>query len=417
MKNRFHLQIRVLSLLLVTILIVPLSGCFGGKPVQPPASQAGMDYYNALTQREQLLYYTLQRTVAAFDEQSGRIGGNYGQGEWQDVIDAFTADRPDVFYVDFSQSRLELSDKFTRIDVAYTALLQPPDTIKFTGGYTRADYMSQSAGVLAHQLSTYAAPYLSDIDKQAAPAQDQGADDAQYVLARAIHDTLTARLTRQLGGASASQGAPTQQDDTIYGAFKDGVATGLGYAEAYKYLLQQRGGNCLVVLGDADGAPQAWDAQVIGGYAYYTDVFADDIYVPALGQALNSHAYLLLGADDMGLDHTPSALSAGVLGGLATGVGAPPYNWYQANGLYISAGDSTALAALFTEMYNVNNLSGLSVEIQKDPSVDEAALTDLAVNAILAAKDGGGCAGLREQCVIYPVNSARNIYLLTLAMT
>lgn len=94
--------------------------------------------------------------------------------------------------------------------------------------------------------------------------------DTDYEKALWLHDYLCKTVTYKLGEA-----------DYGYTALINGVADCGGYADAYTKLLRAVGIPCYTVHGDAGvapwGGPHAWNAVILDGECYFTDVTWDDL--------------------------------------------------------------------------------------------------------------------------------------------
>lgn len=90
---------------------------------------------------------------------------------------------------------------------------------------------------------------------------------------------------------------------TIYNNLVEHKSNCMGYAYAMKYLLNQLGVTCRVIIGSATGeGDHMWNVVTLNGKEYLTDTGWDD---PTGTQYMTSYRYFNLTRSEMNRDHTP----------------------------------------------------------------------------------------------------------------
>ena len=151
-----------------------------------------------------------------------------------------------------------------------------PEIFWFTGGYSYAHEEGSTTvsyiepEYLFHRSKTAAAK--SALESMAEKMLEGLSGKSEYDKALIIHDRLAERVVY----------APTDNDQTAYGAIVEGEAVCAGYARAYHYLLSKVGITAWSVQGESINPStdkkesHRWNMVKLDGKWYYTDVTWDD---------------------------------------------------------------------------------------------------------------------------------------------
>ncbi|MBS7262405.1 MAG: hypothetical protein KIG36_02225 [Eubacteriales bacterium] len=143
------------------------------------------------------------------------------------------------------------------------------------------------------ELATARAEFDASMARLLAVATDGMSD---YEKALALHDALARHVVYDLAVS----------DQSAYSATVLGTGVCAGYARSYQYLLQAVGISAWTISGLGNGGSHAWNAVVLNGRRYYTDVTWDD----GEDDGAVSYAYFNLPAARIAEDHEASELFA-----------------------------------------------------------------------------------------------------------
>ena len=135
----------------------------------------------------------------------------------------------------------------------------------------------------------------AELDSKVAQLTQDLDGKSQYEQARLLHDRL----------AATTDYVSNDLDQTAYGALVKGKAVCAGYAKAYQLLLQEVGITSWYIRGDGVNLtagttePHAWNAVLLDGKWYYTDVTWDD-------KSNLYYAYFNVTSDIFSEDHIPN---------------------------------------------------------------------------------------------------------------
>lgn len=228
-------------------------------------------YYNYLSYREQELYDALYDTVNAEHDQSRVLPYRYERHELEKIVNAFSADYPEIFCIDRNSIILEASRTKSILKIDY---LFDKDLIE---------------------------EYVKILDDAIEIAVTDSLDDTTELgLELHLHDYL-ADICTLADEADALA-------NTAYGALVHRHATAEGYAKAFKLLCDRYGLSAFVVFGEAADEKHAWNKVYIGGNYYNVDVTWNDADLDFAPNLL-FHGYFNLGDDAFFADHTPEWVS------------------------------------------------------------------------------------------------------------
>ena len=231
-----------------------------------PDTVEGDYYFNGLSWKDQQLYNEIVEAATECKEGSDIIPYSYDMDTFENVIKCVMADRPDLFYVDFSSLVLNHASSKTKITMTY-----------FAGG---------------KKLQTLISDYKSSIEE----ALKDISGESQFELELAVHDYIC-------GHCDYAIGQTDRLYNTAYGALVYKSAYCDGYAYATKALLDGLGVESTIVYGSVDGSDHVWNIVKIDGDYYHLDVMWDD------GNLTNNenfrfHGYFNLTDEKICLDHS-----------------------------------------------------------------------------------------------------------------
>lgn len=293
---------KFLALALAAVMLLGLT------PVLASEAESDTTYdhyfYDQLEPEQQAVYDVLEamevdgslaagenRVVSDSSLQSQVLAYVYGDGALLQTFgaarDAFEADHPEVFWVNFDK----LSFVIYQTGTSYTLTVgSGREADYYNTGFTSALDVESARAELA-QISD---AVLSELD---------GMSDQEKVCY--IHNYITANCSYHLE-LDCSDGN-VDSIRTAYGPLVAGEALCEGYAKAFKLLADEAGIPCVYVNGfvDDNGQPQphAWNEVCIDGEWYAVDVTLDDPRSSNTEDGLENTVYLLVGSGMMDRTH------------------------------------------------------------------------------------------------------------------
>lgn len=312
---------RFLAVMLAILLALPLSLAGTGSSVKAENKSNERYYYNQLSADAKGIYdamykmyetnvfktgnqeYDLVAGGHITSEQLAAYGGN------QEAVlkvfgaarDAFYADYPDIFYVDFSNLSISLTEKQTgnsSVSDNDTTVYGASLGIGRTDTYFTQGFTSQSdveSAVKEHESRINA--IVQEARKQSQSVKDQ----VIYVNNAIIEGTVYTSAT-----------GSNEYVRTSYGALVRGESLCEGYARAVKVVLDAMGIRSVLVQGNyraPDGSDNLhmWNYVQIDGKWYGLDATAND----GMKDSTASTKYLLADKKVMGQNHVPNGVMSG----------------------------------------------------------------------------------------------------------
>lgn len=218
--------------------------------------------------------------------------------------DAFYADYPEIFYVDFSYLTLRVTQK----GAEYCAYLGPGRSDNyFVKGFTSQEEVEAAIAEFDARLNEIAAGASS------IPAEE-GKDPAVQKVTY-IHDELIRHTSYRMENSCAKENVGHIR--TAYGAWVKGESLCEGYARAMKAALDQLGIQCILVQGGFQRTsdktePHMWNYVQLDHVWYGLDATTDDPISPLPGEGgldgFERSDYLLVGNDTMSRRHVPDGV-------------------------------------------------------------------------------------------------------------
>lgn len=218
--------------------------------------------------------------------------------------DAFYADYPEIFYVDFSYLSLRVTKKGTQ----YRAYLGPGRSDNyFVEGFT-----SQTEVEAA--VAEYEARIKSIVEGANSLVAEEGKNLAEQKV-KYVHDEIIRNTSYRL--ENTCQPENIGHIRTAYGALVKGESLCEGYSRAVKAVLDRLGIPCILVQGGAQVTtdktqPHMWNYVQIDSKWYGVDATMDDPISQLPGEGgvdgFERSDYLLVGDDVMGRRHVPDGV-------------------------------------------------------------------------------------------------------------
>lgn len=218
--------------------------------------------------------------------------------------DAFYADYPEIFYVDFSLLTLRVTQKAG----SYCAYLGPGRKDDYyVAGFTSKD-----------DVEAALAEYNSRMDEILKGAEKLTADDGKTIEEKKIkyvHDEIIWHTSYRLeNSCTKGNGGHIR---TVYGALVKGESLCEGYARAVKAVLDKMDIPCILVQGgyqsqEGNFELHMWNYVQVGGEWYGLDATMDDPISSLPSEngvdGLERSDYLIVGGDVMNKRHVPDGI-------------------------------------------------------------------------------------------------------------
>lgn len=216
-------------------------------------------------------------------------GSNKLQEYYQDAVDAFFFDNPDVFW-------MEVNKLYINIDTE-TKFMKKSHKVYLDYG-KNSNYLSEGFNS------------KSDVDKAISKVEEAKNNlkstlvGTDYEKALKIHDYLVESITYK---------DTNDNIHNIYGALVTKECVCEGYAKAFKYLADEAGVNNVLIKGtgtnsSGESEKHAWNVIKLSNQWYALDSTWDDPVVIGGGTAssMSKYKYFLKGSSTMNKDHTQS---------------------------------------------------------------------------------------------------------------
>ncbi len=226
-----------------------------------------------------------------YDVLSGSNGQEVLGDYYQSAVEAFTYDNPDIFYIDPTKMYLNIQTITRGNDVSYNVYIANDNGVSYLAeGFTSKEDVEQCQA----QIEQVKNSILSRITGDA------------YNKVGQIHNYLvdTINYDQSLSKANIYN---------LYGALVQKECVCEGYAKAFKYLLDEAGISCVIIVGVATNSQgetenHAWNYVQLNNNWYAIDTTWDDPIVQGGGEATAEHKYryFLKGANTMNSTHRAS---------------------------------------------------------------------------------------------------------------
>ena len=262
-------------------------------------------FYNQLDETSKTIYKALESNkenmksgtyrIDFGDSFSDILNGENGQDElgdyYQSAIEAYTYDNPDVFYLSPNKMYLNVETTTSASNITYNVYINCGNE----NNYVADEFTSQEQVENAIEKVEYVKDIL---------LRRKTGDDYEDI--KMVHDYLVDNIEYD-----TSISADNIYD--VYGALVNRVAVCEGYARSFKYILDEMGIPCVLVIGTGTNSRgeierHAWNYVELQGNWYAVDCTWDDPIIVGSGSVSKSskYKYFLKGSSEFYSDHTPS---------------------------------------------------------------------------------------------------------------
>ena len=262
-------------------------------------------FYNQLDETSKTIYKALESNkenmksgtyrIDFGDSFSDILNGENGQDElgdyYQSAIEAYTYDNPDVFYLSPNKMYLNVETTTSASNITYNVYINCGNE----NNYFADEFTSQEQVENAIEKVEYVKDIL---------LRRKTGDDYEDI--KMVHDYLVDNIEYD-----TSISADNIYD--VYGALVNRVAVCEGYARSFKYILDEMGIPCVLVIGTGTNSRgeierHAWNYVELQGNWYAVDCTWDDPIIVGSGNVSKSskYKYFLKGSSEFYSDHTPS---------------------------------------------------------------------------------------------------------------
>lgn len=263
-------------------------------------------FYNQLESEAQTIYKAFEANkenmkTGTYEIQFGNLfsdlleteNGQQQLGDYyQSAVEAYTYDNPDIFYISPNKMYLNVQ-KSTYVlgNTKYNVYINSGNEENYLVDEFPSQVYVEEAINAVEQVKNYL------VSKRTGNT---------YEDIRNVHDFLVDTIDYD---TSISQ----NNIYDIYGALIRRVCVCEGYARAFKYIMDEMGIPCVLVIGQATNSQNksenhAWNYVFIGGSWYAIDSTWDDPVVlnGGVAKASSKNKYFLKGSATMNKDHTPN---------------------------------------------------------------------------------------------------------------
>ena len=263
-------------------------------------------FYNQLSEESKIIYEAFEKnkenmksgtyTVEFGDKFSDILSKSNGQdllGDYyQSAIEAYTYDNPDVFYLSPNKMYLNIETTTRGTKVTYNV------------------FMNQGSGNSNYLIDEFS--NLSQVNNALEEIEDVKNDILQNRTGNTVQDI---RMIHNYLIDNVSYDTTISHENiyNIYGTLVNGEAVCEGYARSFKYLMDELGIPCVLVIGtgtNSEGKTEdhAWNYVEVDGNWYAVDTTWDDPIIRGNGTIPSNvkYKYFLKGEQEFNKDHTPS---------------------------------------------------------------------------------------------------------------
>lgn len=210
---------------------------------------------------------------------------------YQSAIEAYTYDNPEIFYLSPNKMYLNIETTTRNSTTTYYVYIDNGNEANYL-----TDEFSSEAQV------NQAIARIEQVKNKL--VQNRSGNTYQDI--KMVHDYLVDNVSYD-----TSISKPNIYN--VYGALVNGEAVCEGYARAFKYIMDEMGIPCTLVIGkgtNSEGTTEnhAWNYVQLNGSWYAIDTTWDDPVIIGGGTLSQSskYKYFLKGSNEMSKDHTPS---------------------------------------------------------------------------------------------------------------
>ena len=262
-------------------------------------------FYNQLEEPSKTIYKALESNKENMKSGTYRIelGNSFsdilnttnGQDElgdyYQSAIEAYTYDNPDIFYLSPNKMYLNIETITSSSGVSYNVYINNGNENNYFTDEFSSEAQVESAISQVEQVKN------SIVSRRSGNTYEDIKMVHDYLVDSMEYDTTISRNNIY----------------DVYGALVNHVAVCEGYARSFKYILDEMGIPCVLVIGTGTNSRgeterHAWNYVELQGTWYAVDCTWDDPVVVGGGSISQSskYKYFLKGSSEFYSDHTPS---------------------------------------------------------------------------------------------------------------
>ena len=262
-------------------------------------------FYNQLEEPSKTIYKALESNRDNMKSGTYRIelGNSFsdilnttnGQDElgdyYQSAIEAYTYDNPDIFYLSPNKMYLNIETITSSSGVSYNVYINNGNENNYFTDEFSSEAQVESAISQVEQVKN------SIVSRRSGNTYEDIKMVHDYLVDSMEYDTTISRNNIY----------------DVYGALVNKVAVCEGYARSFKYILDEMGIPCVLVIGTGTNSRgeterHAWNYVELQGTWYAVDCTWDDPVVVGGGSISQSskYKYFLKGSSEFYSDHTPS---------------------------------------------------------------------------------------------------------------
>lgn len=224
-----------------------------------------MYYFNTLTKEQKYIYESIANGVKNLDDEF--VVRYYDAGEKEEfaqevsiAIEAFTNDHPEVFY----------------LKAQYSSYIYPGFDSNI--GYIRLNYTEDTNVAIKEKIALMA----GKVDYYSRGLEDKTDIEKEII----IHDRISNDVTYY-----KEEDIPRKYH-TAEGTLLEGIGVCDSFSKAYQLVLNKVGIESIIVLGDLNDSPHAWNMVKIGDNWYHVDITSSHSIYDEAG--IINHAYFNL---------------------------------------------------------------------------------------------------------------------------
>lgn len=274
--------------------------------VDTTAIQIDRYFYNQLENESKIIYQAFEKNkenmksgtyqVEFGNQFSNVLNEENGQDKlgdyYQSAIEAYTYDNLDVFYLSPNKMYLNIETTTRGSNVTYNVFMNQGSgnsnylIDEFSNGAEVERALNEIENVKNNIIANRTGNTYQDI--------------------RMVHDYLVDSI-------EYDSSISLSNIYNIYGALVNGKAVCEGYARSFKYLMDELGISCVLVIGtgtnsEGETEDHAWNYVEVDGSWYAVDTTWDDPIIRGSGTVPSNvkYRYFLKGSSEFNQDHTPS---------------------------------------------------------------------------------------------------------------
>ena len=262
-------------------------------------------FYNQLEEPSKTIYKALESNrdnmksgtyrIELGNSFSDILNNSNGQDKlgdyYQSAIEAYTYDNPDIFYLSPNKMYLNIETITSSTGVSYNVYINNGNENNYFTDEFSSEAQVESAISQVEQVKN------SIVSRRSGNTYEDIKMVHDYLVDSMEYDTTISRNNIY----------------DVYGALVNHVAVCEGYARSFKYILDEMGIPCVLVIGTGTNSRgeterHAWNYVELQGTWYAVDCTWDDPVVVGGGSISQSskYKYFLKGSSEFYSDHTPS---------------------------------------------------------------------------------------------------------------